>query len=151
MADIRTAMAVYVTHQSGLSITDPVTLSIDRAYTWMPNPQQTLQAPAWVNEASLESYSRRPGGARHQHWTIHSLLLVDDPDLARGHEIAAEFLEQFFVALDGDLTLGGTCVTHQIRGNDPSLGLIITWGSQQYAGADVFVTLDLLDTPTFTA
>jgi hypothetical protein len=63
---------------------------------------------------------------------------VQDADLNRGAAIASAFLPAFLSAIGADFTLGGTCLFADVRGGDPTLGLL-EWAGQGYPGLTLLV------------
>lgn len=146
LVDITTAMASIATMQAGLAITSPVSRSVKRAFTFPPNRQQALaDTPCWINGWQLARIEWGLGGTagpRHEFYTVHSQLFVLDADLNRGASIASAFLPAFLVALNADWTLGGTVVSVDCRGGDPTLGLL-EWAGQGYPGLDLYLDVEV--------
>ena len=147
--DIRSALDRIIATQDGLSITDPATVSILKAYKYSPPASEQLpDLPAFTNDWSLTRYDRHTG-LRIRFYTVHMQLFVYDADQDRAADIATAFHEKLLTQLDADVTLNNTVVRHDIRGGNPTL-VAITRSNQVYIGLDMFLDVEMKEAATFT-
>ena len=147
--DIRSALDRIVVIQEGLSITDPLTLAVKRAYKYVPEASSALpDTPAWTNEYSLTNVERLVS-LRIQTYTVHMQLFIDDADLDRAADIASSFLKQMIDALDADVSLAQTITQQSLRGGNPTLGSMPR-ANMPYTGLDLFLDLEMKEGATFT-
>lgn len=148
--DILTALQKIQAIEAALTITSPVAVAIKKAFLLGPNRGQALaDTPCWINAWQLSRIEWGLGGTagpRHEFYTVHSQLFVDDADLSRSAAIATAFMPAFIVALNADWTLGGTVISADVRGGDPTLALL-DWAGKGYAGLDLFIDVELQNGP----
>ncbi len=147
--NIRSALDALIVIQASLTITDPASISVKRAYKLFPDRDSALpDTPAWTNSWTLAREDRRID-LRETFWTVNMQLYVDDADLDVGADIASAFMEEIMDALDGDVTLGGAVTDSALRGGDPTLGLL-DWGGLGYAGLNLFLDLKMTEAKAFS-
>jgi len=146
--DIRSALTQLIAVQDGLSITDPIVASIEKAWTYMI-PQNSIapDTPCWMNTWRMDR-EERGSSVRRQFYTINMQLLVRDADQERAADIATAFHVALVTALDGNLTLSGSVKTQTLRGGDPTL-FVVDRGGLAFIGLDEFLDLELWDAATF--
>lgn len=144
--DIGTALDRIVAMQGALAVTSPLAVSVKKAHKFPPNRQQAIaESPAWINTWTLNRIEWTLSGAtarRQEFYSVNCQLFVLDADLNRAAEVASAFLPKFVTALGQDHTLGGTVLFADVRGGDPTLGLL-EWAGQGYAGLNLFVDVEL--------
>lgn len=147
--NIRSALDNLIVIQAALSITSPDSISIDRAYKFFPDRDSALpDTPCFINSWSLTGEDRRVS-LRDARFTVHMQLFIDDADLDVGADIASAFLEAIMDALDADVSLGGTVTNTDLRGGDPTLGLL-DWAGQGYVGLNLFLDLQMMEPKSFS-
>lgn len=130
--------------EEGLSITEPVDMSVKRAIDSYPDSNQPVpdsDLPAWLNEWEVA-----PGGtwlageAREIDYVIHAMLLVGDTntELNRRMRIATKFWEAFVTALKSNINLGNTDQHMEIQ--RASQGLLRVYG-RAYVGLEVWLEI----------
>jgi hypothetical protein len=147
--DIASAMDRIVAIELGLSISQPVAVTVKRAYKYPPAMNVALPStPAWVNTWTLTRYQRMSGKRTHE-YAVNAQLHVEDANQDRAAEIATNFYVAFIAALDADVTLNHTAVLHTPRGGDPTLVLFERAG-KGYVGLNLFLDLFLEDATQFS-
>ena len=147
--DIRSALANLIVIQAGLSITSPITESIEIAYTSVPDQSVQLpDVPAWTNDWTLVSVERNVA-FRILNFTINSQLYVKDANLSRGFDIATAFLDKYITALDADISLGQTITQHSLRGGNPTM-VSLSRSNQTYQGLNLFMDIEMKEAKDFT-
>ena len=147
--DIRTALDQIVTIQGGLSITSPLSVSVKKAYKYVPNASVALpDAPAWTNDWTLTSLERFVS-LRIQNYTVHMQLFVKDANIDRAADIASAFLDKLITALDADISLSQTVTQHTLRGGNPTL-VGLERANLPYIGLDLFLDLEMKEGKTFS-
>ena len=139
MAGIRPVLTNLAAIQDALSITDPFSTSIAKAYDYPPSKNVTLDMPAIVNLWSFPDQSVEDGSFdqdRHR-YAIEMQCFVNDADLSRGLDIATAFWEAWLDAwvADQQLKNGGAAVIHgtSLTGADSTISLL-EWTGVTYAG-----------------
>jgi hypothetical protein len=141
---IRAIMDQIVTIQEGLSITEPVNLSVKRAYKYLPPQNQTLtDLPVWVNHWQMNNTEWDPGDMREVEYSVNMMLAVAEAtvEMDRAADIAASFWEATLKAFRDDVKLGGTNRIQKLRGEGPTSPRL-TWAGKAYVGLDLW--LDIL-------
>ena len=146
--DIRSALDQLIILQAALSITDPETVTIKKAWKYMA-PQDAIlpDAPCWMNEWRMVSEGR-DSGLRRQDYTVHMQLFIDNADQERAADIASAFHVALVAALDLKITLSGTVVLHNLRGGDPTLAILERAG-RSYVGLNLYLDLLMEDVGVF--
>lgn len=144
--NISTVLDRLVTLESGLAITSPLVVPVRRVFKYAPNRQQALaDLPCWINTWTLSRIDWTLSGTtarRQEYYSVNAQLFVEDADLNRGAEIASAFLPQFLSAVGPDFTLSGDALFADVRGGDPTLGLL-EWAGKGYAGLNLFVDIEI--------
>ena len=154
--DIRSALDRVIEIQGGLSISDPLSLSVKNAYKYSPPASVSLRGnlPAWTNEWTLERIDRHIG-LRVQFYTVHMQFFCYDADLDKAADIASAFHVELVTALDADVQLTGdgtvpTVTNSALRGGNPTLAVLDRRDNQPYMGLDLFLDVEMKEGVTFT-
>ena len=146
---IRAALDALTTIQESLSITDPATMSVGRAYKFAPKANVIItDAPTWINETTMNPLGRFVD-LRVQNYTIHSQLFVSESDIDRGLDIAASFLEAFVTAMDADISITQTVTRHVLRGGNPTITML-SRAEKVFPGLDLFIDVELTEAAAFS-
>ncbi|MCY4107885.1 MAG: hypothetical protein OXG11_02535 [Chloroflexi bacterium] len=147
--NIRAALGRLVAIQGGLSITDPIAVSVGAAYKYVPRQSTTLPAtPSWMNDWTLIREERHID-MRIQFYTVHMQLFVRDADQDQAADVASAFMEKTVEALDADVTLNGTVTRQSLRGGEPTL-VSLERGGLSYIGLDLFLDLEMKEAKSFS-
>ena len=147
--NIRAALGRLVAIQGGLSITDPIAVSVGTAYKYVPRQSTTLPAtPSWMNDWTLIREERHID-MRIQFYTVHMQLFVRDADQDQAADVASAFMEKTVEALDADVTLNGTVTRQSLRGGEPTL-VSLERGGLSYIGLDLFLDLEMKEAKSFS-
>lgn len=141
---IRGALDRIVTIQGGLSIADPVKLSVKKAWKYIPPQNKTLpETPAWMNAWRFVE-QERISGLRSLQYSVNMRLAAADAmvEQNRGADIATAFWEAAFTAFDGDIRLGNTAVNSRLRSEGPTL-VVIEFGGKTYIGLDLWLDVEI--------
>ena len=139
MAGIRPVLTNLAAIQDALTITDPFSTSIAKAYDYPPNRNEVLDMPAIVNLWSFPDQSVEDGSFAqgHHRYSIQMQCFVNDADLSQGLDIATAFWEAWLDAwvADQQLKNGGPAVIHgtSLTGADPTISLL-EWNGVTYPG-----------------
>lgn len=146
---IRGILDNLVTLEEGLSIASPAALNTLTAWKFMPPGNAEPEPPCWFNTFTFTGEDRRVN-LRRLYYTITVQFLAGDANSEQDHraDIAAAFHEALIVALDADLTLGGTCSNHERRGHDPTL-VVVQYGGKGYIGLEEYVDVVIVSAATF--
>src|SRR6185369_13814444 len=98
---IRAAMNALATLQETLSITDPISTSVVKAYKYTPNARDTLKGsvPCFINTYTLHPELRSPD-LRELIFDIRMQFACYDADRNKAAEIASAFLDAYIDLLD---------------------------------------------------
>jgi flagellar capping protein FliD len=144
MGDIRTALTNLVTLQEGLSITAPVSSSIKRAYKYTPPMSSALpDTPCFLNTWSLTN-QELDVSLRVLSYTIRMQLIVHDSDQDQAADIASSYMNAIITAQNADVTLNGSVTQCELRGSDPTLG-VLNWAGVDYIGLDLLLDVTISD------
>lgn len=147
--NIRSALDRLTTIQAAVSITDPATVSVLKAWKYAP-PQKAALAdvPAWINDWTLISEDRA-NSLRTQEYLVRSQLFVYDADLDRAADIATALFVAYVDDLDADVKLNNTVTRQSIRGGEPTL-VVLEFGRRSYVGVDVLMSMTMREGATFS-
>ena len=145
--DIRSAMTELVKVEEGISITEPVTARIAKAYKWFPPQGVSIAAnlPAFTNDMTLTSQEIGTSGYQTLIYTVHAQLYVGEGDQDILADMAASFLTAFLTAMNLKSSLNdedgvSTVTDHTIRGGNPTL-VSLNRANRPYTGLDLFIDL----------
>ncbi len=140
MGNIRAVHDYLVTLLEGITITEPVATSINRAYKYSPASNRGItDLPCALLGFQLEEVDFQPG-LLTKHWAIGIQVLVGraDADLDMKADIASEFLEKIIQALSDHLKLGGTVkAVQEFRGASPATVTLLEFAGVGYVGLDL--------------
>ena len=155
--DIRSAMTELVKVGEGISITEPLTSKISKAYKWLPPQDVSIAAnlPAWTNDATLAPLATGVSGFIQVIWTVHAQLYVGeggDQDVLV--DMAASYLEAFIVAMDAASSLNNDAGVsqvsdHVIRGGNPTI-VGLSRANRSFIGLDLFIDLRMHNSVTIS-
>lgn len=139
MAGIRTALTELKTIQEALSITDPITETIQEAFTHPPGPNITPTAPFVINTWSFGEQRNHIAQEVHD-YSINMQFFIYDADQDIAGDVCSAFHEAFLnswrTGNNKDLNSGAVGV--RIRGGEPTL-VALTHNGITYAGLDLFL------------
>lgn len=137
--------------QASVSITDPLSLSIKKAFAFVP-PQSVIlpDLPAWVNAWDLVREERHVG-LRVLFYTVSMQLFVAEASLEQDRmaRAASAFMEALVNKLDTDVTLGGQVAEASLRGASPTLAILERAG-KGYIGLNLLLDLEIKEAKDFT-
>lgn len=146
---IRAVLDNLIVIEAACAITSPVTVSVKRAYKYIPDRESALpDTPCWLNGWSLVNYLRS-SAFREQEYDIRAQLAVLDADQDRAADIASALYENFLTRLDANITLGATINRHDLVGGQPTLAAM-TWAGQPYIGIDMHLHVVIKEAATFS-
>ncbi len=139
MAGIRTALANLVAMQETVSITDPITATITKAYKNPPDRQVAPKAPFIINTWSFPEQRDQISQEVHD-YSINMQVFCYDASLEQAGDVAAAFHEAILNAWRADpkLTQNGSPGIQRgwLKGNFPTLvGLELN--GLHYVGLDL--------------
>ena len=151
--DIRTALDALVKVEEGLSITEPSTVRVAKAYKFVPPQSVSIAAnlPTWTNDFTLTSYEGNVSQSVTL-YTVHAQLFIGDGDQDVNADIAASFMTAFLTAMSAasqlvDANGTPTVTQHTIRGGNPTLAGLTR--DRAYIGLDLFIDLHMVQGATF--
>lgn len=143
--DVVTAMG---TKQAALAITAPLAMQVKKVFLVPPKRSQALNDfPCVINTWKLDNIEWGldvAGGPRHEFYSITVQVFVADADLDQGALIASAFLAKYITSIEDDYTLGGLVQQLDIRGGDPTLGLL-EWAGQAYVGLNLYIDAEIVN------
>ncbi len=143
MAGIRTALTNLVAMQETVSITDPVSRTINKAYKTVPGPQTALATPPFIINTWTFPDQRDLISQEVHDYTINMQVFCYDANSEVAGDIAAAFHEALLNAwvADPKLTQNGTpaIVRGWFRGGDPTVVELQDNGGNRYAGLDLYL------------
>lgn len=141
MAGIRTALTNLVALQESVSITDPVNMSIRKAYTHHPGKSVNPGMPFIFNTWTFPAQDLAISQEVHR-YTINMQVHVEDADGERAGDIASAFHEALLNAWRADpkLTQNGSpgVIGAALRGGEPTL-VNFEHNGKLYTGLDLFL------------
>lgn len=152
---IATVMTALATIEAALTISSPIAppaLGASVLKAWPTMPPKSVQAPdvpCFMNGYSLTSY-RRANSLLKRTWEIHVQFFGYETDDDRAALMAANFHEALTLALDGKITLSGSCTTHSVRGASPTIAILSRAG-RDYVGFELFLDVVMDEARTFAA
>lgn len=135
---LRDALDALVLLEQGVSITDPVTTSIRKAYKIIPaQSEQAPVTPFAQNVWTLREQRRFPGGWYERFYRVRIDIVTRDQDIDRAADIVTALAEQLQDDLDQHIRLNQTIKEGNLSGADPTLGEF-TIGGQTMIGARLY-------------
>ncbi len=116
--------------QAGLTITSPIAATVAKAYKYAPPVEMAVPARSWQNEWSLASTALREDAlvtVRMQFLCGEALGATEQTlDIATAfwQALLAALYPISLASLATMQTLGGTTISHTLRGSQPTVG----WG-----------------------
>ena len=139
MTGIRTALTNLVAMQEAVSITAPISASINKAYTSPPDRQANPRTPFIINQFAFPEQEDYIAQNAHR-YSISMQVFCADGSLEQAGDIAAAFHEALLDAWRADPKLTQSAVPGIIsgtwRGNVPTLVLLELHGNP-YVGLDL--------------
>lgn len=130
---------------SGLSITDPLPLSLRRVYEYPPEVLQEL--PCAVLEVSGRQRLRSPS-RRETVYTVRWWIVARDERTAPAGAVLDAFAEAALAAFDGAVALGGTVT--RVEGPVVEPGSALIWGAQTYPAQRYELRVHVVEAAAFT-
>jgi hypothetical protein len=148
VSSITAALDALITMQEALSITDPITATIKKAYKLPPQGKIVLDFPCVINNVSFVRQVRSPVGILRHFYTIEQRLLVKDADLNRGAQIALAFWHEILITWNENIKLTNTVYTSELRGASPTIG-IVEFAGLSYPACISFLDVQIYEPVTF--
>lgn len=121
---------------------------VSRVYPYVPDEQETIEAPCWMNTWTLFPVERM-SVLRELQYDVRMQFAFHDSQLSNAFIIAELFHEALIAQLDQDITLGGHCNRSEYRGGEPT-GVGYTFNKVSHAGLDMHLRLYLKDAIAFS-
>jgi len=137
---IRAALAAIVSIQEALTITDPLAVTVKKAWKYFPPEDMgAVETPFWMNAFTAHPTDVRFGYAE-RNFTVHMMMLVKDADEERAADIATAFYESLEDAHIANRSLSQTVVDSQLRGAEPTITTAM-WAGVRHIALEAFLDL----------
>lgn len=144
---IRAALTRITAIQAGLSITDPLTLAVKRAYRFGPAPYAALpDLPCWTNSFAHDR-TEVGVGMRVLHYVVRMQFAAAQATVEddRASDIAAAFYQAALDAFCQDVDLADNVTMSTPRGGEGGVPAIIDRGGQKYVGFEMLLDVQITE------
>lgn len=147
---LRDALDRLVALEEAVSITDPTTTSIRKA--WKTVPPEGTRAPVTPLAINVWTFAQREAfqSLSRRFYTIRIDIATHDRDVDRAADIVTALTEQFLDDLDQDITLNGNVERVDMRGADPTLSVLPVAGAD-LVNARLFIDFVIRQIKEFSA
>jgi hypothetical protein len=148
---LRTALDRLIAIQAGLTIADPAAVAVKRAYKY--NPPASVQLPdlpAFLNEWTMLPVEAG-ASMRTRRFLVEMSCAVAlvGPEDDRSADVATALFEALLDAWGADITLARTVTLSNLRGGEPTIG-VIQRGGLLYIGFTAVLDLQITDAFTWS-
>ena len=143
MADIRSVLDRLIVIQAAVSITDPITTNVLKAWKYIAPQNTTIpETPCFMNDWTDRGWEAGSSSVRIGNYQIHSMLYVQDADLERALDIATALYVAYRDDVGHDMTLDSNAHGVIMRGADPSVGTLERAG-KAYIAVETFLDFQI--------
>ena len=139
MAGIRGALTNLIAIQGTLSISDPISQTLAKAYEYPPDRDTALDFPCIINTWTFPDQGTEDGSfsQSHHRYSIEMQCLIRDADLTRGIDIATAYWESWLTKWVSDQQLNNsgasTMFATSLTGASPTISAL-EWNGVSYPG-----------------